>query len=97
MSDVPSRSGGAKFKGEKIEVGQDVVGRDKNIYYGAVPDVTFHNSLPNQPYFFGRKEELAKIADALDPEAQATLTECEEETTQQIDYSKRMCDRYSLI
>ncbi len=29
-----------------------------------------HNSLPNQPYFFGRAAELARIADALDPEAQ---------------------------
>ncbi len=68
MTDI--RSGGAELKGKKIEVGQDVVGRDKNIYYGPPPAAPHHNSLPNQPYFFGRKDELEKIASALDPEAQ---------------------------
>jgi hypothetical protein len=28
-----------------------------------------HNALPHQPYFFGREDELGRIADALDPEA----------------------------
>ncbi len=70
MNDVTNRSGGADFNAEEIRVGQDVVGRDKNIYYGSPPATPHHNSLPNQPYFFGRKEELEKIANALDPEAQ---------------------------
>lgn len=70
MADVSNRSGGADFNAEEVQVGQDVVGRDKNIYYGPAPAAPHHNSLPNQPYFFGRKEELERIADALDPEAQ---------------------------
>ena len=33
-----------------------------------VPKV-IHDNLPHPPYFFGREEELRRIADALDPEA----------------------------
>ena len=72
MADESNRNGGADFNAEEVRVGQDVVGRDKfvqNITQQVAP-VEKHDSLPNQPYFFGRKEELAKIADALDPEAQ---------------------------
>jgi tetratricopeptide (TPR) repeat protein len=63
-------------KGEKIDVGNDVVGRDKTTsnttnYYGTGPNgEAIHNSLPNQPYFFGRAAELERIKEALDPEAQ---------------------------
>ncbi|MFN8597305.1 MAG: hypothetical protein U0559_14135 [Anaerolineae bacterium] len=67
-----STSGGVDFKGEKIDVGNDVVGRDKivqNITQQTTPTEPIHNSLPNQPYFFGRAAELARIADALDPDA----------------------------
>ncbi len=60
------------FKGEKIDVGNDVVGRDKivHVVQSSAPAEPIHNSLPNQPYFFGRAAELARIADALDPDAQ---------------------------
>jgi tetratricopeptide (TPR) repeat protein len=73
MTDVSNRSGGADFHAEEVRVGQDVVGRDKivqNITQQTAPAERCHNSLPNQPYFFGRKDELQRVADALDPEAQ---------------------------
>jgi len=49
------------------------VGRDKitsiTTYNYATPsDQPRRSELPHQPYFFGREEELARIADALDPE-----------------------------
>jgi tetratricopeptide (TPR) repeat protein len=69
MTDITNRSGGNDINAQEVKA-EDVVGRDKNVYYGAVPAVTHHNSLPNQPYFFGRKDELEKIANALDLEAQ---------------------------
>ena len=64
-----NRSGGSNINAEEVKA-KDIVGRDKYIYYGAPPATTHHNSLPNQPYFFGRKAELEKIANALDPETQ---------------------------
>lgn len=73
MADVSTISGGVDFKGEKIDVGKNVVGRDSIEInnYGPTPNgEPLHNSLPNQPYFFGRAAELARIADALDPDAQ---------------------------
>ena len=77
------RSGGADFEAEKIDVGGDVVGRDKmeaggdiagrdidksrhEHYYSPPPR---RSELPHQSYFFGREEELTRIADALDPES----------------------------
>jgi hypothetical protein len=73
MTDVTNQSGGIDFKAEEVRVGADVVGRDKivqNITQQAVPAEPIHNSLPNQPYFFGRAAELGRIAEALDPDAQ---------------------------
>jgi tetratricopeptide (TPR) repeat protein len=73
MTDVTNQSGGIDFKAEEVRVGADVVGRDKivqNYTQQAAPAEPIHNSLPNQPYFFGRKDELQRIADALDSEAQ---------------------------
>jgi len=73
MNDVTNQSGGIDFKAEEVRVGADVVGRDKivqNYTQPAAPAERCHNSLPNQPYFFGRKDELQRIAEALDPEAQ---------------------------
>ncbi len=67
-----NQSGGIEFGGD-ASLGGDAVGRDKivqNITQQTVPAEPIHNSLPNQPYFFGRAAELARIADALDPEAQ---------------------------
>jgi len=66
-----NQSGGVDFKGEKIDVGNDVVGRDKIVVMPqSAPAEPIHNSLPNQPYFFGRAAELERIKDALDPNAQ---------------------------
>lgn len=72
MTDITNRSGGTDFKTDEVRVGQDVVGRDKIVqnFMQQVAPPEKHDSLPNQPYFFGRKDELAKIANALDPEAQ---------------------------
>lgn len=76
MADASNQSGGVDFTGKQIDVNGNVVGRDNlesttNNYYGTTPNAEpIHNSLPNQPYFFGRAAELARIADALDPEAQ---------------------------
>ena len=77
------RSGGADFEAENIDVGGDVVGRDMMEAGGDIAgrdiDKSRHehrytpqprrSELPHQPYFFGREEELARIADALDPES----------------------------
>ena len=52
----------------------DLTGRDKitsttTVYnYGPPAAQSRRSELPHQPYFFGREEELARIADALDPE-----------------------------
>ncbi|OGO47373.1 MAG: hypothetical protein A2W37_13675 [Chloroflexi bacterium RBG_16_63_12] len=59
--------------GGDATVGGDAVGRDKitsiTTYNYATPSAQPRRSeLPHQPYFFGREEELARIADALDPE-----------------------------
>lgn len=52
-------------------IGGDVVGRDKVTHLTqiiqAAPAVR-RAELPHQPYFFGRAAELARIAEALDPE-----------------------------
>ncbi len=53
----------------------DMTGRDKvvsatHVYnYGGSGLQRRRSELPHQPYFFGREEELARIADALSPEA----------------------------
>lgn len=48
----------------------DVTGRDKiTTTYNILGQPARRSELPHQPYFFGREEELARIADALDPEA----------------------------
>lgn len=86
MADASNHSGGVDVKGDKIDIGNDVVGGDKVgadkfggdkvggdkivVMPQSTPAEPIHNSLPNQPYFFGRAAELARIADALDPEAQ---------------------------
>ncbi|HTP09023.1 MAG TPA: tetratricopeptide repeat protein [Anaerolineae bacterium] len=76
MTDISNRSGGADFKAHEVNVGADVVGRDKVVqqttthnYYGSTPAPPRRAELPHQPYFFGREEELTIIAEALDPEA----------------------------
>ncbi|CAG0931949.1 hypothetical protein TFLX_02373 [Thermoflexales bacterium] len=75
MSEVTNRSGGANLDAEHIDIGGDVTGRDKIIhqtthnYYGAPSTAPRRAELPHQPYFFGREEELAIIAEALDPES----------------------------
>ena len=75
MTDISNRSGGADFNANEVNVGGDVVGRDKitqqttHNYYGALPAQPRRAELPNQPYFFGREEELTIIAEALDPES----------------------------
>jgi tetratricopeptide (TPR) repeat protein len=76
MADASNRNGGADFNANEVDVGGDVVGRDKVVqqtttynYYGALPSQPRRAELPHQPYFFGREEELAIIADALDPES----------------------------
>ena len=73
MSD--NQSGGVNLEaneGGSIGVGRDAVGRDKieaTIYnYGPSAPQPRRAELPHQPYFFGREEELAHLADALDPE-----------------------------
>ncbi len=65
MADASNQSGGVDFTGKQIDVNGNVVGRDNlesttNNYYGTTPNAEpIHNSLPNQPYFFGRAAELA--------------------------------------
>ncbi len=71
MTDQMNRSGGTDFNANDVEVGGDVAGRDidksrHEHYYTPQPR---RAELPNQPYFFGREEELAVIAEALDPES----------------------------
>ncbi|HLF28540.1 MAG TPA: tetratricopeptide repeat protein [Anaerolineae bacterium] len=64
------RSGGADFEADELNVGGDIAGRDidksRHEHYYGPP--SRRSELPHQPYFFGREEELARIADALDPE-----------------------------
>ena len=43
----------------------NVAGRDVNINYASHSLRHHRSELPHQPYFFGREEELARIADAL--------------------------------
>src|SRR5512139_3116875 len=75
MTDVTNRSGGADINATDVNVGGDVTGRDKIIqqtthnYYGPPPALPRRAELPHQPYFFGREEELAIIAESLDPES----------------------------
>jgi hypothetical protein len=51
-----------------VSVGRDVHG---NIILAAPagPSAPLHSSLPPQPFFFGREQELAIIADAIAPDA----------------------------
>ncbi len=60
------QSGGINISGNETH-GEDFIGRDKNIYYGT-PTPQRKAELPNQPYFFGREEEVETIKDALAPE-----------------------------
>ncbi len=75
MTDAGNRSGGADLSGQTVTVGADVVGRDKLVqpttynYYGTSSAQLRRAELPHQPYFFGREEELAIIAEALEPES----------------------------
>ena len=74
MADETFRSGGADLSAHDMKIGRDVVGRDSvqqttTYYYGATPSQHRRAELPHQPYFFGREEELARVADALDPES----------------------------
>jgi len=67
-----NQSGGVNLDADgDANVGGHVIGRDQNIanYYGLPTTHPRRSELPHQPYFFGREEELARIADALDPEA----------------------------
>ena len=71
MANESTVSGGIEFGGD-ASLGGDAVGRDKivqNITQQTTPAEPIHNSLPSLPYFFGRAAELARIADALDPDA----------------------------
>lgn len=59
--------------GGDAAIGGSVVGRDQinttiRIERPAAPALP-QSELPHQPYFFGREEELAHIAEALDPES----------------------------
>ena len=74
MSDVSKRSGGADLHASDIDVGGDVVGRDKIVqqimhHDGAMPTKSYRAELPPQMYFVGREHELQFIAEALDPES----------------------------
>ncbi len=75
MAKQTKRIGGADFTANDLEIGGDVAGRDKIVqpttynYYGATPMQPRRAELPHQPYFFGREDELATIAEALDPES----------------------------
>lgn len=62
-----NQSGGINADKSKIEA-EEIIGRDKNIFYGNAPTPQRKAELPNQPYFFGREEELETIKDALAPE-----------------------------
>ncbi|MBL8056190.1 MAG: tetratricopeptide repeat protein [Anaerolineales bacterium] len=67
-ADTSSSGVGLSASGD-ASVGGDLVGRDKittitHIHGGAQRRA----ELPHQPYFFGRAAELARIAEALDPE-----------------------------
>lgn len=74
MADESTVSGGVNVKSEKVDVGQDVVGRDKivgntTIYH--YPGADFISSrraeLPGRKPFFGREAELEQVAAALRP------------------------------
>ena len=75
MADLSNQSGGIDINSQSTSVGGDAVGRDKitqqttHNYYGALSTQPRRAELPNQPYFFGREEELTIIAEALDPES----------------------------
>ena len=75
MTDASKRSGGTDFNANDVDIGGDVVGRDKitqqttHNYYGVLSAQPRRAELPHQPYFFGREEELAIIAEAFDPES----------------------------
>jgi len=69
-----NRSGGADFNAHDMDIGGDVTGRDKIVsnvtnYYGSLGQPAHRAELPHQAYFFGREDELAQIAEALDPES----------------------------
>ncbi len=72
MPDEKPPAGLGLESGGDAVIGGDAVGRDKLTsvanYYGTAPAAPARSELPHQAYFFGRAEELARIADALDPE-----------------------------
>jgi tetratricopeptide (TPR) repeat protein len=65
------QSGGINLSADgDVGIGGDAVGRDKVINLTYITGLQPRRSeLPHQPYFFGREEELARIADALDPQS----------------------------
>jgi tetratricopeptide (TPR) repeat protein len=75
MSDITNQSGGIDIDAESTSIGGDAVGRDKIVnqsthyHYGTPLAQPRRAELPHQPYFFGREDELAIIAEALDPES----------------------------
>jgi hypothetical protein len=74
MADGSTISGRVDFKGKKIDVGQDVVGRDKIVsnttnYYSADFISPRRAELPGRRPFFGREAELEQVAAALRPTA----------------------------
>jgi len=67
-----SRARGSDVVSGGVDIGRDIFGRDKivqNTYNNYTSYQRRRAELPNQPYFFGREEELTEIANALDPES----------------------------
>ena len=75
MAEKTNRSGGVDVNSQNTSVRGDMVGRDKivqiirNYYSGPMSSQPSGNSLPNSPYFVGRKNELKRIAEALKPKS----------------------------
>ena len=73
MAKRTKRSGGVDFSANNIDVGGDVVGRDKIVntynYYGIAEPTMRKAELPPRRPFFGREDELVQIANALKPSA----------------------------
>ena len=70
---MSNESGGINIDGGKVDVGGDAFGGNKvvvNVNLNA-NQKSSHSTLPSQPYFFGRVQELGLIADSLSPERRA--------------------------
>ena len=69
---MPDNASNVNFQAGDAAIGGDVAGRDKIIstviYQGVVPGQVRRGELPLRQPFFGREEELAQIAAALDLE-----------------------------